>query len=362
MKIGLIGLPSVGKTTLYNLLTGSNIEVTGFSQGKIEANLGIAKIPDERIDFLAEMYHPKKTTYATIEVIDVPGLVKGSSTGKGVGNQFLDNIRKADVLVHVLRAFDNEAILHEEGSIDPMRDIETVNLELLFADLTVIENRIGRIQTSKKVTKENLEELEVLKKCKEGLENGLLIHNLDLSEEENELLNTFSFFSEKLMIFVVNMDENQLVENSYPSKGTLVEFAQGVNTPVIELCIKTELEIGQLDPEDRKIFMEDLGITVSGIDKLSTTAYDHLGLVSFLTAGQDEVRAWPIKKNTTAKKAAGKIHTDIEKGFIRAEVCKFQNLKEYGSMLKVKEKGLLTLEGKEYIVEDGDIVNFRFNV
>lgn len=352
----------MGKTSLFNLLTGSDIEITGFSQGKIEANQGIAKIPDERIDFLSKMYNPKKTTYATIEVIDVPGLVKGSSTGKGVGNQFLDNIRKVDVLVHVLRAFENDNVIHEEGSIDPLRDIETINLELLFADLAVIENRIGRINSSKKITKENLEELEVLKKCKEGLENGLLIHNLDLSEEENELVKTFSFFSEKPMLFVVNMDENQLIENNYPSKEALLDFTKEINTPVIELCIKTELELNELEPDDRKIFMEDLGITVSGIDKLSTTAYEHLGLISFLTAGEDEVRAWPIRKNTTARKAAGKIHSDIEKGFIRAEVCKFKHLKEFGTMLKVKEKGLLTLEGKEYIVEDGDIINFRFNV
>ncbi len=362
MKLGLIGLPSVGKTTLFNLLTGSDIEVSGFSKGKIEANLGIARIPDERIDFLATMYNPKKTTFATIEVIDVPGLVRGSSTGKGVGNQFLDNIRKVDTLVHVLRAFANDDVIHDEGSIDPMRDIETINLELLFADLAVIENRIERIQTSKKVTKENLEELEVLKKCKEGLESGLLIHNLNLSDEENEILKTFSFLSEKPMILLVNMDENQLMNNDYPAKEVLAAFAKDVNTPLIELCVKTELEISQLEPEDRAVFMEDLGIAESGIDKLSKTSYEHLGLISFLTAGQDEVRAWPIRKNTNARKAAGKIHSDIEKGFIRAEVCKFRDLKEFGSMNKVKDKGLLTLEGKEYIVEDGNIINFRFNV
>lgn len=362
MKIGLIGLPSVGKTTLFNLLTGSNIEVTGFSQGKVEANTGTAKIPDERIDFLIGMYEPKKSTYATIEVIDVPGLVRGSSKGQGVGNQFLDNIRKADVLIHVLRAFENENVIHDEGSIDPMRDIETINLELLFADLGVIENRIERIQTSKKITKENLQELEVLKKCKEGLENGLMLHNMSLSEEEHEHLKTFGFLSEKPMINVVNMDEKQLMNDDYPTKEKLLEFAEEVNTPLIQLCIKTELEISELDPEDRSIFMEELGITETGLDKLSKTAYDYLGLISFMTVGQDEVRAWPIKKNTPARKAAGKIHSDIEKGFIRAEVCKYQHLKEYGSMAKVKEKGLSTLEGKEYIVQDGDIINFRFNV
>lgn len=362
MKIGLIGLPSVGKTSLFNLLTGSDIEITNFSQGKIEANQGIAKIPDERIDFLAGLYKPKKTTYATIEVIDVPGLVKGSSMGKGVGNQFLDNIRKVDVLVHVLRAFEDDAVIHDEGSIDPMRDIETVNMELLFADLGVIENRIERIEAGKKITKENQEELAVLKKCQEALENGLLLHNLDLTEDENEKLKTFGFLSEKPMILVANMDENQYMDNNYHSKEQVRAFAKEANTPLIELSIKTELEINELEPEDRKVFMEDLGITESGIDKLSTTSYDYLGLISFLTAGADEVRAWPIKKNTNAKKAAGKIHTDIEKGFIRAEVCKFRDLKDSGSMAKAKEKGLVTLEGKEYIVEDGDIINFRFNV
>lgn len=362
MKIGLIGLPSVGKTTLFNLLTGSDIEITGFSQGKIEANLGIAKIPDERIDFLSDMYKSKKTTYATIEVIDVPGLVKGSSAGKGVGNQFLDNIRKADVLVHVLRVFENDNVIHVDSTIDPMRDIETINLELLFADLAVIENRIDRIQTSKKATKENLEELEVLKKCREGLENGLLLHNIELSDEEKEILKTFQFLSEKPIILVANIDENQLMGKDYPAKEALGEFASSVNTPLIQLCIKTELEITELDQEDREMFIEDLGITESGIDVLAKTAYDYLGLISFLTAGKDEVRAWTIKKDTIAKIAAGKIHSDIEKGFIRAEVCKFVHLKQFGSMVKAKEKGLVTLEGKEYIVDDGDIIEFRFNV
>lgn len=362
MKIGLIGLPTVGKTSLFNLLTGSNIETAGFSQGKVEAHLGIAKIPDERIDFLSDMYQSRKTTYATIEVIDVPGLVKGSSTGQGVGNQFLDNIRKVDLLVHVLRVFENDNVIHAEGNIDPMRDIKTINLELLFADLGVIENRIERIETSKKQTKENLEELEVLKKCREGLENGLLLHNIDLSDEEKEVLKTFSFLSEKPMILVANIDEAQLMEDDYIGRNDLMEFVKSHNTPLIEVSIRTELEIRELEPEDREMFMEDLQITESGIDKLAKTAYDYLGLISFLTAGKDEVRAWTIRKDTKAKEAAGKIHSDIEKGFIRAEVCRFTDLKENGSMVKAKEKGLVTLEGKEYMVSDGDIIEFRFNV
>ncbi len=362
MKIGLIGLPSTGKTSLFNLLTGSEIEVSEFSTGKIEANIGIAKIPDERLDFLKAMYKPKKTTHATIEVIDVPGLVRGSSSGKGVGNQFLDNIRKTDVLVHVIRAFQNEHVLHADGSVDPMRDVETINMELLFADLAVIENRIGRIETSKKVTKENLEELEVLKKCRDGLEEGLLLHNIQLEDHERELLKTFSFLSEQPVIMVANIDEDQLTSGTYPGKDAMTALAAERGTPLIEICVKTELEINNLDDDDKQLFIEELGIKESGIDLLSKTAYDYLGLVSFLTAGEDEVRAWPIRKGTIAKNAAGKIHSDIEKGFIRAEVCRFNDLKEHGSMHKAKEKGLVTLEGKEYVVQDGDIINFRFNV
>lgn len=362
MKIGLIGLPSVGKTTLFNLLTGSNIEVSEFSQGKVEAHLGMAKIPDERLIFLENLHKAKKVTYATVEIIDVPGLVKGSSAGKGVGNQFLDNIRKSDTLVHVIRAFENDAVIHVDGSIDPMRDIETINLELLFADLGVIENRIDKIKTTKKQTKDQLEELEVLIKCKDGLEEGILLHSIEFNDDEREILKTFSFLSEQPMILVVNIDENQLMEKDYSGKEALANYSKETNTPVIEICVKTEQEISQLDKEDRELFMEDLDIVESGIDKLCKTAYDYLGLMSFLTAGVQEVRAWTIRKGTIAKSAAGKIHTDIEKGFIRAEVVRYKDLVEYGSVVKCKEKGLVTLEGKEYIVVDGDIIDFRFNV
>jgi GTP-binding protein YchF len=362
MKIGLVGLPLVGKTTFFNLLTNAHAEISNYASGKVASNIGSAKIPDHRIDFLSKLYNPKKTTYAQIDFTDVPGLVSGSSAGKGVGNQFLEDIRKVDALVHIVRAFENPEVMHVEGSVDPMRDIETINLELLFADLGIIDNRINRIQGSKKVTKENLAELEVLKKCKEGLEEGLLIHQINLTDEERDLLKTFSFLSEKPMILVINIDEDSLKSVTYPQKEDLLNYARERNVPIIEVCAKAEMEISELEEEDRQLFMEELGIKKSGIDILASTTYDFLGLISFLTAGEDEVRAWTIKNGTDAKKAAGKIHSDIERGFIRAEVVKFKDLEELGSMVKVKEKGLYRLEGKEYIVQDGDIINFRFNV
>lgn len=362
MKIGLVGLPLVGKTTFFNLLTNAHAEISNFSTGKVASNIGTAKVPDPRIDFLAGMYKPKKITYAQIDFIDVPGLVSGSSTGKGVGNQFLEDIRKVDALVHIVRAFENSEVLHTDGSIDPMRDIETISLELLFADLGVIDNRISRIQTGKKVTKENLAELEVLKKCKEGLENGQLLRQIQLSEEEKELLKSFGFLSEKPTILAINVDENGLKTKSYPQKEEIAKYASERNIPLIEVCAKAEMEISELPEEDREMFMEELGIEQSGIAILSSTVYSYMGLISFLTAGEDEVRAWTIKKGTDAKRAAGKIHSDIERGFIRAEVEKYHDLHELGSVAKLREKGLYRLEGKDYIVQDGDIINFRFNV
>lgn len=362
MKIGLIGLPLVGKTTFFNLLTNAHAEISSFASGKMSSNIGSAKIPDPRIDFLAGMYKPKKITHAMIDFIDVPGLVSGSSTGKGVGNQFLEDIRKVDALVHIVRAFENRDVLHVDSSIDPIRDIETISLELLFADLGVIDNRITRIQGSKKITKENLAELEALKKCKNGLEKGLLIHQINLTEEEKELLKSFSFLSEKPMMLVMNVDEDGLKGKNYSQRGDIVKYALERKLPLIEVCAKTEMEISELPQEDREMFMEELGIERSGVDALASAAYGYMGLISFLTAGEDEVRAWTIKENTPAKKAAGKIHSDIERGFIRAEVVKYKDLYELGNMHKVKEKGLHRLEGKDYIVHDGDIIDFRFNI
>lgn len=362
MKIGLIGLPLVGKTTFFNLLTNANAEVSNFATGKVSSNVGSAKIPDYRIDFLSKMYNPKKTTYALMDFTDVPGLVSGASTGKGVGNKFLDDIRKVDAIVHIVRTFENPDVLHSDGSINPMRDIETINMELLFSDLAIIENRITRIEATRKVTKENLAELEVLKKCREGLEGGILIKQIDLTDDERELLKTFSFLSEKPMILVINIDEDSLKSGDYPQKDDIKAYSEERNVPIIEICAKAEMEISELDEEDKQMFMEELGITTSGIDILASTTYTFMGLISFLTAGEDEVRAWAIRKGLDAKRTAGKIHSDIERGFIRAEVVKFKDIEELGSVSKAKEKGLYRLEGKEYIVQDGDIINFRFNV
>lgn len=362
MKIGLIGLPLVGKTTFFNLLTKSQAATSGFASARIASNIGTAKIPDERLDFLAKLYNPKKVTAATIDFIDVPGLVRGSSSGGGVGNQFLDNIRKVDALVHVIKVFDNPDVAHSGGGIDPLRDIETINLELLFADLSVIETRIERIESAKKVKKENLAELEVLKKCRDILEEGKLLCQLDLSTEERAFLSSFEFLSEKPLIFLANLSEQDLKRGEYFQKTALVEFAAENNIPLIECCAKTEMELNELDDDEKSLFMKEIGIEESGIDVVASTSYELLGLISFLTTGEDEVRAWTIKKGLEAKKAAGKIHSDIERGFIRAEVVKFKHLLEYGTMNKVKEKGLFRLEGKDYTVEDGDIISFRFNV
>lgn len=362
LNCGLIGLPMVGKTTIFNLLTGADAETSNFLTGKTETNRGTAVVADRRVDFLSSMYKPRKTIHAMIQFSDVPGLVQGASQGQGVGNQFLNSIRNVDMLAHIVRAFTNDEAPHVNDEVNPLRDIETINIELLLADMEVIEKRIERIKSGKKIKKENVFELEVLKKCLDALENEKSIGQLDLNENEKLILKNYSFLTEKPILLVINMDEQQFKTKSYPGKEQVEAYAGERGMPCLEICGKIEMEISQLPAEDRELFMADLDISESGIDRLARAAYDYLGLISFLTVGADEVKAWTIQRNTDARRAAGKIHSDIERGFIRAEVVKYRDLEDLGSMTRVKEKGLSRLEGKDYIVEDGDIINFRFNV
>ncbi|MGI6679597.1 MAG: redox-regulated ATPase YchF [Dehalobacterium sp.] len=362
LSCGIVGLPTVGKTTFFNLLTNANIETSAFYSGKTATNISTAQVPDERIDFLTEMFHPKKTTYAQIEVIDVPGLVRGSSQGQGTGNEFLSAVRDVDALVQIVRAFENSQVLHVDDSLDIIRDLETVNMELLFADLQLVETRLERINSTKKKKMEHPLEEELLIRIREGLENEQPVSTLSFTEEEKEALKHITFLTDKPMLIVVNLDEKQFSSGSYPQKEEVQAYGAAHQMMVLEICAQVEAEISQLDAEDKALFMEDLGIREPGIDRLARAIYDLLGLISFLTSGEDEVRAWTIPKNFPAKKAAGKIHSDIERGFIRAEVVSYQDLKEAGSIAKAREKGLFRLEGKDYLVQDGDIINFRFNV
>lgn len=352
----------VGKTTIFNLLTGAGAKTSNFLTGKTETNVRSAVVPDHRVDLLSGIYKPRKTTHAQIRFSDVPGLVRGSSQGQGVGNQFLNNIRNVDLLVHVVRAFTNEDVPHVDGSVNPLRDIETINLELLFADMEVVEKKIERIKSGKKVKKESAAEIGIMEKCLSALESEIPIGRLNWSEAERFVLKNYSFFTEKPMLLVVNTDEGQFKDRIYDGRGQLQAFAADRGLTELEVCGKIEAEISQLPDEDREIFLADLGVSQSGIDRLARAAYDYLGLISFFTVGEDEVKAWTIRKGTEARQAAGKIHSDIERGFIKAEVVKYHDLENLGSMARVKEKGLFRLEGKDYQVQDGDIILFRFNV
>ncbi|HHW06437.1 MAG TPA: redox-regulated ATPase YchF [Clostridia bacterium] len=362
LSCGIVGLPMVGKTTLFNLLTKAGLATSEYMTGKTNTHTQLAQIPDERVDFLAQLYKPKKVTYATLEVTDVPGLVRGASQGMGSGNEFLSAVQEADALIHVVRAFNNGQVMHVEGSIDIIRDLETINLELLFADLQLIEKRISRINQGKKKGKENAMELSALEKLQQAFENEIPLSQIQLTEEERESLRHMRFLTAKPMIIVVNVDEEQLTNQDYPQREAVRAYAREKGLPLLEVCLKAEVEIDELDPEDRAEFMGELGIAEPGVKRIAKTVYEHLGLISFLTVGEDEVKAWTITKGLNAKQAAGKIHSDIERGFIRAETVSFTDLFELGSMAKVKEKGLARLEGKDYIVQDGDIINFRFNV
>ena len=363
MKIGLIGLSSTGKTTLFNLLTNSIDHSSIPTTKRMEPHLGVARIPDKRIDFLATKYKPRKTIYATIDVTDIRGITPEGNTKKEAGpDNFLESVRQTDALVHVVRAFHNDDVIHMEGTIDPLRDIDSVNMELLFADLAVIENRIHKIETSKKMTKEMAEELEVLKKCRGCLESEKLIHSLELTDDEKQYIKTFQFLTERPLVLLVNLDEDQFRSSKYENREKLIKYAAERDIPMFEISARTEFEISRLDAEDKMLFMEDLGIKDTGISRLANLMYNYLGLISFLTVGEDEVRAWTVRKGITAKAAGGRVHSDIERGFIRAEVFKYSDFERLKTVHALKEKGLFRLEGKDYIIEDGDIINFRFNV
>jgi len=361
LKIGLIGLNQTGKTTLFDLLTG-RAESAAKSGGKGAANIGTCFVPDERVDFLSELYNPKKTTYAKIDLIDVAGLsVSGDDRGSGAA-RFLNDVRSCDALVHVLRAFESGSVVHDLNRIDPEGDLESVESEMLFADLEMIEKRIGRIKAGKKVTREHEAEIALLDRCFSRLESGGAIADMELSGDERLAVRSFAFLTEMQRLAVVNLDEKQWESKSWPAQEALRLRCSDLNIPLLELCVEAELEISRLPEEDKLLFMEDMGIKQPGIAVLARALYGLLGLISFLTIGGDEVRAWTISEGTIAKNAAGKVHSDIERGFIRAEVVKYDSIKELGSLAKVKEKGLFRLEGKDYIVVDGDIINFRFNI
>lgn len=364
MKLGMVGLPNVGKSTLFNALTNAGAESANYPFCTIEKNVGIVSVPDERLDKLAEMYEPDKFTPATLEFVDIAGLVKGASKGEGLGNKFLADIREVDAIVHVVRCFDDPNIIHVDGSIDPLRDIETINLELIFSDIEIVERRIDRAKKAVKGDKKYLIEIDFLEKLKEHLENGKSARGFDFTDDERELIKSTPLLSAKPVIYAANLSEDDFknnIENNENYK-KVCKLAEEEKSAVLPICAQIEAEISDMSDEDKEMFLSDLGLEISGLNRIIKEGYSLLGLISYLTAGKPEVRAWTIKKGTKAPQAAGKIHTDFEKGFIRAEVTSFDDLMACGTMAVAKEKGLVRLEGKEYVMQDGDIVLFRFNV
>ena len=363
MKIGIVGLPNVGKSTMFNSITNAGAECANYPFCTIEPNVGVVPVPDERLDVLTKMYNPQKTTHAVIEFVDIAGLVKGASKGEGLGNKFLSHIREVDSIVEVVRCFEDPNVVHVDGSINPTRDIETINLELIFADIETIDKRLDRARKQLKADKKAQLEIDILEKIKTTLETGKSARTVDLNDEEKELIKDVYLLTSKPILYIANVSEEQLSDSDNDKYVNEVrEYAKTENASVIPLCVKIEEELSSLDSEDKKEMLEALGPAESGLNKVIKASYNLLGLMSFLTAGEPEVRAWTIKKGTKAPEAAGKIHSDIQRGFIKAEVVSYDDLVREGSMNAVREKGLLRMEGKEYVMQDGDIVLFRFNV
>lgn len=361
LTAGIVGLPNVGKSTLFNAITKKDILIANYPFATIDPNVGIVTVPDSRLDVLTEMYNPKRTIPTTFEFTDIAGLVKGASKGEGLGNKFLSHIREVDSILEVVRCFEDPNIVHVDGSIDPIRDIETINLELVFADLETVNKRLERAKKLLKGDKSYQAEIDLLEKVKETLEQGRPARILELSDEEKEIIKDSFLLTMKPILYVTNVSENEISEdNEYVKK--VREYAKNENAKVIKLCVKIEEELSGLEDDDKKEMLEALGMDESGLDKVIKESYDLLGLMSFLTAGKPEVRAWTIKKGTKAPEAAGKIHSDIQRGFIRAEVVSYDDLIKLGSLNEAKEKGLVRSEGKDYIMQDGDVVLFRFNV
>ena len=365
MKLGIVGLPNVGKSTLFNSITKAGAQAANFPFCTIDPNVGVVAVPDERIEKLGKLYNTKKVTPATIEFVDIAGLVKGASKGEGLGNQFLANIREVDAIVHVVRCFDDDNVIHVDGSVDAIRDIETINLELIFADLEVLEKRIAKVAKTARMDKTAAKELDLLERFKAHLEANNAARSL-VTDDEDEIKfrREFNLLTDKPVIYAANVEDGDLADDGASNEQVkkVREFAAGEGSEVFVISARTEEEISELDEEEKKEFLEALGLKESGLEKLVRASYDLLGLMSFLTAGEDECRAWTIKKGTKAPQAAGKIHTDFEKGFIKAEVINYQDLLDNGSIAAAKEKGIVRIEGKEYVVQDGDVILFRFNV